>query len=304
MQQSTPNTKFLKKTPVVLVVLGLIFFAWQCHEMQETSLSFLDKEGNQQVLSLPLKDKKRLFCFMRMLMAEDNFAYTLLGSKPVSWACYKNPLPAEDWTMFYYALKKYHSALRKGWKTWSKYCHLFSAASFWTERSEKHPGWISILLVNEEHFNRVVNENKKDFQEVLNRKVVDGFQLLQEAKQRPLMSGVLKGHQALLGIVLGYGRNDSWRFLQGIETNNLLECIWDEENDRKPGMVKTRSIPTDTEECLFLESCPSFAGDPHSDESLLLKAEYLLTQEKVVNYFKDKDFLEASLSLFAGYRPV
>jgi hypothetical protein len=302
-EDNVPRARYFKNKPIVFVVLGLIFFAWQCHELRETSLSFLDKEGKKQVLSLSVKDKKRLFCFMRMLIAEDNFAYTLLGSKPVSWACYKNPFPVDDWAMSYYALKKYHSTLRRGWKTWTKYRHLFPAASFWAENSERHPGWISILLVNEEQFNHVVSENKQDFQEVLDREVVDGFQLLREAKNRPLMGEILKGHQALMGIVLGYGRNNSWRFLQGVEAHDLLECVWDETNDRKPGFVKTRLSAHDVEDCLFLDSCPSFAGDPHSEESLILKTDYLLTKEKVVNYFKGKDFLEASLSLFAGFRP-
>lgn len=240
---------------------------------------------------------------MHLLVAEDNFAYTLLGSKPVSWVCYKNPLPFNDWTMFCYTLKKYHSCLRKGWKTWLKYRHLFPLANFWAEKSESHPGWISILLVNEEQFNRVVIDHKKDFEEVLNREIVDGFQLLKEAKTRPLMSEILKGHQALMGIVLGYGRNNSWKFLQGIETNHLLECVWDETNDRTPGIINTRLSADDAEACLLLDSCPSFAGDPYSEESLMLKMDYLLTKEKVINYYKGKDFLEGTLSLLAGFRP-
>jgi len=300
---NTPDTRLLKKTPIICVILAVVFFAWQCHEMQETSLRFLDKDGVEHTLSLPLKDKKRLFCFMRILFAEDNFAYTLLGSKPVSWGCYKNLLPFDDWSMFYDTLKTYHSTLRAGWKTWLKYRHLFPAATLWAENSESHPGWISILLVNEERFNQVVNNHKKDFQELLNREIVDGFQLLKEAKNRPLMSGILKRHQVLMGIVLGYGRDNSWKFLKGIETKHPLECVWDETNERIPGVVQTRLSSNDIEACLFLDSCPSFAGDPYSEESIALKADYLLTKDKVVNYYKGKDFLEATLSLLAGFRP-
>jgi hypothetical protein len=51
-------------------------------------------------------------------------------------------------------------------------------------------------------------------------------------------------------------------------------------------------------------SCPSFAGDPNSEESLALKTEYLLTKQKVLDYYKNKDFLEATLSLLAGYYPM
>ena len=144
---------------------------------------------------------------------------------------------------------------------------------------------------------------KKDFQDVLKREIVDGFQLLREAKNDPLMGGVLKGHQALMGIVLGYGRDNSWEFLKGIETHNLLGCVWNETNERQPGIIKTRVGGITIEQSLSLISVRVFAGIPHSEESIELKRDYLLTQQKVINYYKGKDFLEATLSLLAGFRP-
>lgn len=240
---------------------------------------------------------------MRMLFAEDNFAYTLLGSKPVSWACYKKPFPFVDLSTFRDSLKKYHRTLRLGWETWSKFRHLFPSTSFWVESSKCDPGRVSILIVNEERFNHVVNNNKQDFQDVLNREIADGFQLLSEAKDHSLMNEVLEGHQALLGIVLGYGRDNSWEFLKRSEKRDPLGCVWDEMNDQRSRGIRTRLGAIDIEGCLSLESCPTFAGNPNSEESLLLKRDYLLTKQKVINYYKDKDFLEATLSLLAGFRP-
>ena len=241
---------------------------------------------------------------MRMLFAEDNFAYTLLGSKPVSWACYKNPLPFVDLSMFRDSLNKYHRTLRLGWETWLKYRHLFPSTTFWAESPKCHPGQVSILIVNEERFNHVVNNYKQDFQDVLNREIVDGFQLLREAKNLSLMNEVLEGHQALMGIVLGYGRDNSWEFLKRAEKRDPLGCVWDEMNDQKHGDIRIRLGAIDIESHLALESCPSFAGNPNSEESLMLKKDYLLTKQKVINYYKDKDFLEATLSLLAGFRPI
>lgn len=268
-----------------------------------TSLRFLDQEGTEHVLSLPLKDKKRLFCFVRLLFAEDNFAYTLLGSKPVSWACYKKPFPFVDFSVFCNSWKKYSRTLRLGWKTWLKYRHLFPSVVFWEENSKRHSGWVSILLINEQRFNDVVKNHRQDFQNVLQREITDGFQLLQEAKNRSLMSEILQGHQALLGIVLGYGRDNSWGFLKGCEKRDPLGWVWDEKNEHKPGEIQACSTATDIESYLQIQSLPSFAGNPHSEESLALKKDYLLTQQKVIHYYKDKDFLEATLSLLAGFRP-
>lgn len=272
--------------------------------MKTTSLRFLDQEGTEHILSLSLKDKKRLFCFMHNLFAEDNFAYTLLGSKPVSWACYKKPFPFVDFPMFYDSLKKYSRTLRLGWKTWLKYRHLFPSALFWVEDSKQYSGWCSILLINEKQFNNIVNNNKQDFQDVLQREIIDGFQLLQEAKDRSLMNEILQGHQALLGIVLGYGRDNSWEFLERSEKRgDPIGWVWDENEYNSEETTCQNSADTDIESYLLLYSCPSFAGNPHSEESMALKKDYLQTRQKVINYYKGKDFLETTLSLLAGFRP-
>lgn len=280
------------------------FLFWQLSQMRQTSLRFLDRDGIEHVLSLSVKDKKRLFCFLRTLFAEDAFAYTILGSKPISWACYKKHLPFVNLSTFYDSWKKHHRVLREGWGTWLKFSQQFPSAKFMSEHSARHPEWVSILLINEERFNDIVVKNKMDFQVVLQREVVDGFQLLEEVKSRPLMSEILKSHQALMGIVLGYGRNNSWEFLKGIERNEPISCIWDEKEDGSKPKCRTRLAAIDIEECLSIESIPSFAGIPDSEESLALKKDCLQTQQKIINYYKGKDFLEATLSLLAGFRPI
>lgn len=258
-------------------------------------MQFLDQKGAVHVLSLPVKDKKRLTSLMTMLFAEDNFAYTLLGSKPVSWASYTKPLPFVDLSRLHNSWKKYCRTLRLGWETWAKYSYLFPSTVFFAENSKCHPGSGSVLIVNPERFNAVVNENKEDFQNVLHREVVDGFQLLREARKGSLMDDVLEGHQALIGIVLGYGRDNSWAFLEGAIKRQPIGWVWeDSASDEVIGGI-------DIESCLA--SCPSFAGYPGTEESLALKKDYLQTQEKIINYYKGKDFLEATLSLLAGFRP-
>lgn len=290
--------------PVSFVLYGLLIaiLLWQYSQSRTISLQYLDQQGTTHTLTLPVKDRKRLAGLMQKLFAEDSFAYTILGSKPVSWETYQNPLPLSNWTRFYDSFSEHNRIIRSGWKTWEKYRHLFPSAHLWVESSECHPGSISILIVNEDQFNDVVNKNKRDFQEVLCREIVDGFQLIREAKNRSLMNEVLEGHQGLLGIVLGYGRDNSWKFLEGCNNRTPIGWVWGEEDDS----CVEESIASDitlTEYYLSLYSCPSFAGDSNSEESLALKTEYLLTKQRVMDYYKDKDFLEATLSLLAGYCP-
>lgn len=294
------NQSMVKRVVFSLFVLAII--AWQYAQQRNVAVHYLNQDGKEHVLVLPNKDKKRLFRFMVKLFAEDHFAYTLLGPKPVSWATYRTPLPFNTCSTVFDAFNKYHCTLRRGWKTWEKYRHLFPGETFFAEPSPRHPNSVSILLVNKERFNDVVLENKKDFEEVLERKIGDGWQLLNEIDHRSLMDEVLKGHQALLGIVLGYGRDNAWRFLETSKQRIPLDWVWDEASYWTEAERATTKWNSAIECCLTLYSCPSFVGIPASAESLKLKEEYLQTKQKVLKYYKDKDFLEATLSLLAGYR--
>ena len=294
--------KHVKKKHIFFTIAFLAFLSWQYTQQRKTSLHFLDRDGKENVLSLSMKDKKRLFKLMENLFAGDNFAYTLLGSKPISWASYKAPFPFINWPTFRESFKKYSRTLHLGWKTWEKYRHLLPSEYFFAECSTRHPGSISILIINEEQFNAVVLKNKKDFESVLHRKIEDGFQLVKEAKNCSLIDEILKGHQALIGIVLGYGRENSWQFLEKSKKKIPLGWVWTEMEywgAKEPQIFQYNSS---TEGNLSLYSCPSFAGIPDSKESLALKNDYLRTKQKVLDYYKDKDFLEATLSLLAGFR--
>lgn len=290
--------------PVSFVLCGLFIaiLLWQYSQNRTNSLQYLDQQGTIRTLILPVKDRKRLVGLMQKLFAENSFAYTILGSKPVSWETYHNPLPLSNWTRFYNSFSEHNRTIRSGWKTWEKYQHLFASVHLWAESPKCHPGLVSILIINEDRFNDVVNKNKKDFQAVLCREIVDGFQLIRESKNQSLMNEVLKGHQGLIGIVLGYGRDNSWQFLEGCKNRTPIGWVWGEENSSFAEESKQSDI-TLTDYYLSLYSCPSFAGDPNSAESLALKTEYILTKQKVMDYYKDKDFLEATLSLLAGYHP-
>lgn len=292
----------VKPASFVLCCLLTAILLWHYSQSRTISLQYLDQQGITHTLILPVKDKKKLAGLMQKLFAEDSFAYTILGSKPVSWATYLNPLPLSDWTRFYDSFSEHNRTARSGWKTWEKYQHLFPSAPLWVERPKCHPGWISILIINKEQFNIVVNKYKRDFQEVLCREIVDGFQLINESKTRSLMNEVLEGHQGLIGIVLGYGRDNSWQFLEGCKNRTPIGWVWREEDS----YFIDKSIESDislTDYYLSRYSCPSFAGNPNSEESLALKTEYILTKQKVVDYYKNKDFLEATLSLLAGHQP-
>lgn len=290
----------IKPISIGLCGLFIVILLWQYSQSRMVSLHYLDQQGTIHTLTLPVKDRESLTRFMQKLFAQNSFAYTILGSKPISWESYQNPLPLSSWESFCDSFSERNRTLRSGWKTWKKYEHLFPSAHLWIERPKCYPRSISILIVNENRLNEVVSKNKKDFQEVLCREIVDGSQLLKEAKNHSLMNEVLEGHQGLMGIVLGYGRDNSWQFVEGYKTHTAMGWVWgDEESYFGEEMIELNTTSTDY--YLSHYSCPSFSGDPNSAESLALKNEYRLTKQKIIEYYKNKDFLEATLSLLAGH---
>lgn len=290
--------RWIKPITICLSCLLIAALIWQYCQNRIVSVQYLDQQGISHSLNLPLKDKKKLATLMQKLFAENCFAYTVLGSKPISWETYKNPLPLSNWTKFYESFSQRDRIIRSGWKTWQKYEHFFPMANLWAEKPKCRPGWVSILIVNEDRLNEVVIKNKKDFEDVLCREIVDGYQLINERRNSSFMNEVLHGHQALMGIVLGYGRDNSWKFYDGCKHHQAIGWVW--ENDNRFFIEDLKYSSSNQ----FSENfCPSFAGEPNSAESLALKAEYLTTKQKVLKYYKGKDFLEASLSLLAGYRP-
>lgn len=287
---------------LLAVVFLATFLLWQFSEQKSVSLSYLDVDKNEHHLTLPKRDKKRLQSLMEVLFIDDHFSYTVLGPKPLSWATYSVPFPLSNWSNFSNSLSKYNRKMYLGWRTWEKYQHLFPSTIFFSESPKCYPGSRSILIVNEKQFNLVVQNSRDDFEKVLHRSVENGYQLLKEAKDCTLMNDVLEGHQALLGIVLGYGKQNSWLFFEKSKKREIVGWVWDkaeyfQENE------EAALYCSQVERNLILYSCPSFAGVPTSEESLELKGRYLQTKQKVLDYYRGKDFLEATLSLFAGYRP-
>lgn len=287
---------------LIFLSISVWFLYSHFYNSRLTTLRFKDQYGTQHTLILPMNDKEKLFGLMEQLFAKDNFAYTILSSKPLSWATFRE-ISFDSWEGFFDSFSQENLTLRLGWETWKKYQHLFPSAHLWTEKPKIYLEYVSILIVNPYHFNAVVIDNKKDFEDVLHREILDGYQLLTEAKDSSLMNEVLGGHQALLGIVLGYGRNNSWDFYEGCEKHIPIGCVWNEESNvflSEEHMTKDLTL---TEIYLSHISRPSFAGDPNSQESIALRREYLSAEEKIIKYYKNKDFLEETLSLLAGYRP-
>ena len=254
-------------------------------------------------ISMPYADKRRLESFFRYHCLVENWIYTLAGAKPVTFSCIHKPFTSElffwydplTWVSWYEG-----EARTREWKTWRRYQHYFLKSRFHIFES-CDPQWknsIALVLVDSYQLDRALREWKQDFQRILQKDRIDANELLLEAQTRPFLSEVLKNHDALIGIILGFGRENAWAFFNNDHKKAPLSSVWGEELMQEM-LTKQNGKgifdPWDLDHLYF----PGFGADLSSDETIRLKRIYQETRNQIVRYYSGRDFLEATLSLLA-----
>lgn len=289
----------IKLKVCIFVVLGALFLFVAREFYLRTLIDLLVKSPPEKVISVRMsrREARRLDYFFRKLMIKQPFAFTLIGSKPVSMTSFRN-----SFTPFFPS--NYRLVL--GWRTWEKYKHHFlhDRIRYWTEEDLSMEGVSLIIIADFEQLNEIVHEHQQDFEEVLSEGSLD--KLLQT---RPFFSKALQNHDALIGMVLGFGKKNSWLYhrrfkdyftwtvKEKLDSSRHLPSIWGGiiEQQARNLFMKSWTLRTWTAEDMIL---PCFVGDPDSGESKLLKQKYLATREALIAFYKEKPFLEATLSLF------
>ncbi len=251
---------------------------------------------NHQTLYLSKKEKKYLEKFFRYVIQRDDFGYTLIGSKPISFTCFVPPLSFQSLNIFYMSILWSNIEIYIGWKTWLKYHRLLDKSRYylWAEENYAFPGSMCIILANKPLVKDIVEKYFSDFNQVLQTNKISGDALFKQAEEKPLFSEVLQGHEGLIGTLLGYGRDNSWRF------QNNDQSLTDNEKQNKynyaclkPSLFSNKDIES------FL-LFPSFLADPHTEETVQLYASYERTRQLIIDYYSKRDFLQATLELLCG----
>lgn len=200
----------------------------------------------------------------------------------------------------------------KGLGAWKKYKHLFPSSNFIVlENIEPDP--TTIYLINKRVFLQKVEENIDYFKDVLGTNTTPQKVLDDCIKSDDLIKDALKGHDGLLGILLGFGRHNAqlyWRreqigSLDGLLTKKSLipspgfSTIDEERNhiNSRLGSFNDREIDDFNPHLLGL---PGFVADPKHPETQQLKTDYLKQYKKIVKAYKNGDYLEVTLKQFCN----
>jgi hypothetical protein len=290
----------IKKLLFIFTSGSLLFFGWQIHENKIVQIKAPFLQNSVQSIQMPWKDKKKLTYLFYEMIVLDSGCYTLFGNKPMYMGGSIKPFIFSDWHRFRMSISLHNIKMRQGWKIWKKYEHLFLNAPFiW--RKEINPFWIGsynstlFVLINRNAFNEIVLVHRKDFEDVLQKENITGESLLREAQDGSLFKTVLKSHDGLIGILFGFGRNNAWLFEEKKNGKHVcLAPLWDE---KIYDFLQNRPCKMCLEDLSLVFGYPTFLAEPNTPETEILKKEFINARNKILDYYKDKDFLEATFRL-------
>ncbi len=294
------------------------------------SINNLKKISNEKELdfflkNLPKQDKKNLrFLFESFYFAD--FAYTLFGDKPISFTTFyvisffdnhKKISLLHFSDSYNKAFNPNNMKFKKCWATWKKYEHLFSKANFifLEENNPLNSKTKIIFFINKKAFIKTFKCYKNEIQKVTKNYPDPEFILNKSLKNRKLFKDFFHKHEGLLGIFLGYGKNNALNYCEREKLYTLLEKKPSLEVKNKLLNLNQKLLPfakKDREEIenLILENnfsaghaklllqyiqLPLFEADPNDEETKILEQKYKEIRKLVIESYKDKNFLKTTL---------
>lgn len=280
--------------------LSLFIFTFHLFASLSAKDLALEQEIAIRLHSLSFEERESLTKFFRRLFYHGDFAYTLLGRKPMGSIDYNLDLLA--FPQFYKEPEKHLFLMaldKKGWRIWEQYKDLFPMKRYSLIKVE-HDTFFGILLINKEKAHVVIKENLPLFQELVGKKLHARkvLQLLCDGQFGYYHSNApcsLTYYEAL-GLLYGYGKENVRAFIKRAQLSQNLRSL----------PIEIKTLPSKVMHCIEMEDSPTVCSKcrPQKDlEIAPLACELNVLLEKVQlikGTSKNNPFLPLQKSLFLG----
>lgn len=254
---------------------------------------------------------------LQRMIFEQDFGYTLFGNKPVSLAVYfLNP----SFDTVFCSKRGSLFPIVKVWSILEKNIISHLQGNYvllkQIDRAKNHH-LFQIIIINKCSFLQTVAEHLDLFCELLEKKI-SPKELLDEVilNQRSLWD-ILNSNEALYGIILGYGKDNSLAFKRKMELGQVFRPDCQNSQKKPPFSPKpSKGFQSAEEEYRYLEDqhCffdiqpsslsplypPCFMTMKNNDkETKLLVKEYKETFKQIVEIYAKGDFLSITLDRLA-----
>ena len=246
--------------------------------------------------------------FFRCLLFENMGAYVLYGSKPVSISCIEEPLSEEEkaeWNAYFDSLSEEEK--RKIEFVKKKYCdyaddykkleeiklklpiNQYLFGRFPCKSSDKVD---FALFINIEMTLRILLEYYEDFRRVLGYDF-DPFQVVFEVENRDskFWNRIMSNH-ALVGILLGYGRDNAWFFEWKMKNKKSEGRLGNFVRSLPSIVYEERDIDDPTPSDFTLPIFGSYGLYPNDKQ---LFRQYEIEHEKIKALYRGKDEVDIAL---------
>ncbi|OGN59316.1 MAG: hypothetical protein A3F40_04040 [Chlamydiae bacterium RIFCSPHIGHO2_12_FULL_27_8] len=318
----------LKKINFIFFITLLFFlFAFQKVYLLKNQTKHFDDFYNK----LSIQEKKNLTLFFNYLFYE-NFGYVLFGDKPMGmYSIYNFKLLNKNKikplykiaNSYYQTFNPQNKFIKDGFNSIKKYSKFFNNNyCFLKEKNPFNEETELIIFINKKNFIDIINLNIIDFERVLNKPIIAEDLLNECIKGKNLLTDTLKKHQGLIGMLLGYGRNNAWSYYikdslnqkndslidhQNIEVSEfflpfcLEDCDEVHSNITKILEFKNKDF-IDYSFCIEHMTLPIFFADPNSVETKKLEEIYKNNREDIKKKFHQNDFLYLVLENLISFK--
>lgn len=249
---------------------------------------------------------------LQSMIFEQGFGYTLFGNKPVSLAGYSlNP----SFDTIFFSKRSSFFPIVEAWSLLEKnvLCHLQGNYILLKQVDrKKNCSTFQIIIINKSSFLQTVNEHLDLFCKLLEKKI-DPKELLDEVilNQKSLWD-ILKGNQALYGIILGYGEKNSLAFKRRWELGQVFSFNYQNSLSNPPFYPPSKGFSSSEEEYRYFEEQHDFFDirtSPLSPlvppcfmimkdidiETKLLEKKYKKTFKQLIEIYAEGDFWSITL---------
>lgn len=228
------------------------------------------------------QEKIHLRNFFRTLFFSSSFGYTIFGKKPMSIEVItlKSHLPDIEnleYRNIEYCINFYN--LHKGWRIWKNKFGKDSLKgfSFISYPGITGSGNLEISIINHQNFVEVVSKHLNTFQSIIKKKL-DPKEILEEyVKGEGEVFQIIHDHHGLLGILLGYGKDNAWQFLNNAPLSSLVDL---------------KSLNFENMDEILP---PNFGVIENTVETKMLRESYFQQKEKINEIYQSDLFLEIVL---------
>ncbi len=305
----------LHRRPLLIFFIGAFIFIGRplCGVSEslrdQNTFPFHDKAVvlKDKIAQIPLEDRRSIDSFFRIFLLKESGAYTLFGDKPVSLDAYFDASPDEVISPKNKACLE-NKRLRHGWETWLKYQSQFPSDRYVLKATRLDQNRTEIVLINKQAFLNVVSDNISDFTSIISNDITPAWLLETYEKGQLSLFELVNRHHGLLGILLGFSKQNAWLYHIRNTTNDSDAHVVARrphpfslraKNLNNQTMSLSNAFPNmNHNKCYSYLYLPGFIVDSESTETKKLLKKYLEQRQLIHDSYSHGDFLEITLKNF------